>query len=120
MSVKYCRSSCYGVIITEEIRDSIKEKIVKEARNLGEDEDDEDEAITDWECFCHTIDSWCNDSLVFFGISKPLDGLLVYPMEDLDIVTEDEINKFKAFCDKYKLWDCFEWEPQKYLIDFCF
>lgn len=117
--IEYCLSSCYGIIIDEEIRNSIEEKIVKEARNLGEDAD---EAIEDWECedYCTVIDSWTDDSPVFLGISKPLEGLLVYPMEDLDIVTEDEINKFKAFCDKYKLWDCFEWEPKKYLIDFCF
>lgn len=119
MSVEYCLSSCYGIIIDEEVRDSIEEKIINEAKNLGEDED---KAITDWEYedFCHTINSWGNDGLIFLGISKPLEGLLIYQMEDLDIVQEDEINKFKTFCDKYKLWDCFEWNPKKYLINFCF
>lgn len=119
MSVEYSLSSCYGIVIDEEVRDLIEEKIISEAKNLGEDED---KAITDWEYeeFCTTIDSWSDAGLVFLGISKPLEGLLVYSIDDLDIVTEDEINKFKAFCDKYKLWDCFEWKPKKYLINFCF
>lgn len=119
MSVEYNLSSCYGIIITEEARILIEEKIMSEAKNLGEDAD---EAITDWECeeFCTTINSWDSDGDVFLGVVKSLDGCeLVYSMDNLN-VEEDEINKFKAFCDKYKLWDCFEWKPKKYLINFCF
>ena len=44
MSVEYNLGSCYGIVITKEIRNSIEEKIINEARNLGEDED---EAIKD-------------------------------------------------------------------------
>lgn len=119
MSVEYNLSSCYGIIITEKNRILIEEKIMSEAKNLGEDED---EAITNWEYeeFCTTINSWCSNGDVFLGIVKFLDGSdLVYSMDNLN-VEEDEINKFKAFCDKYKLWDCFEWKPKKYLINFCF
>lgn len=119
MSVEYNLGSCYGIVITKEIRNSIEEKIINEARNLGEDED---EAITDWECeeFCTTIDSWGSDGFCLLGVVKYLDGCsFVYSMDNLN-VEEDEINKFKAFCDKYKLWDCFEWKPKKYLINFCF
>ena len=119
MSVEYNLSSCYGIIITEKNRILIEEKIMSEAKNLGEDED---EAITNWEYeeFCTTINSWCSNGDVFLGIVKFLDGSdRVYSMDNLN-VEEDEINKFKAFCDKYKLWDCFEWKPKKYLINFCF
>lgn len=119
MSVEYNLGCCYGIIITKETCNLIEEKIINEAKKLGEDED---EAIIDWECeeFCTTIDSWGNNSFLFLGVVKYLDGCsFVYPMDNLNI-EECEINKFRAFCDKYKLWDCFEWKPTKYLIQFCF
>lgn len=119
MSVDYSLGRCYGIIITKETRNLIEEKIMSEAKNLGEDEN---EAITDWECedFCSTIDSWDDDGSAFLGVIKFLYGdCFIYSMDNLS-VEESEINKFKAFCDKYKLWDCFKWEPKNYLINFCY
>lgn len=120
MSVEYSLGRCYGIIITKETRNSIEDKIVEEAKNLGEDEI---EAFTNWECeeFCSTINSWGDDGSAFLGVIKFLyeDDCFVYSMDNLNI-EEYEIKKFEAFCDKYKLWDCFEWKPKNYLIKFCF
>lgn len=117
MSVEYSLGRCYGIIITKETRNLIEEKIANEAKILGENE-----SFTAWECeqFCPTIDSWDDDGSAFLGAVKYLDGYsFIYSMDNLAI-EECEINKFKAFCDKYKLWDCFEWKPKNYLINFCY
>ena len=107
--VDYSLEFGYGIIIDSDIEKEIENKI------------NEDSIIDDFtDSFCRLINSWIGGDY-FLGVTTRLNVETdnVYKIEDFEIPSK-EVDEFLKFFDTYNLWDCIKWEPQKYLINFCY
>ena len=103
---------CYGIIISPEKMEEIKEYLT----------DDEFDEFVDNYSRC--INSWIGEDW-FIGIIKDLPETAidsVYRVSALSIPTDDnkDLIRFKQFFDKHDLWLFIDWKPELLLINFCY
>lgn len=110
--VEYELTFCYGIIVSSEKIDEIRETLTDDAY---------DELVDN---YARCINSWTGGDW-FVGISIPLletDTDSVYHVSDFSVPADDDndLIDFKQFFNKNYLWYFIDWKPELLLINFCY
>lgn len=110
--IEYSLALCYGIIVSADKMEEIKEVLT----------DDAYDEMMDNHSRC--INSWAGDDY-FIGIIIDLAGSeidSVYRVPDFTIPSDDDedLIDFKRFFNEHNLWQFISWEPELLLINFCY
>lgn len=110
--VEYNLSLCYGIIVSSDKMQEIKEVLTDE---------EFDEVMDNYSC---CINSWTGDDY-FIGIMCNLresETDSVYRVSTFSTPSDDDedLIDFKRFFNEHNLWKFICWEPELLLINFCF
>lgn len=110
--IDYDLTLCYGIIISADRMEEIKEVLTDE---------EYDEMIDN---YSRCVNSWTGEDY-FIGImcglpESAING--VYYTSTFSIPSDDDKDfvNFKRFFDEHNLWKFIHWEPELLLINFCF
>lgn len=110
--IDYSLALCYGIIVSADRMEEIKEVLTDEAYDEISDN------------YSRCINSWTGDEY-FIGVMNELaesETDFVYHISEFAIPSdsdEDLIN-FKHFFSEHNLWELINWKPELLLINFCF
>ena len=110
--VDYSLSLCYGIIVSVDKMEEIKEVLT----------DEEYDEVMDNYSRC--INSWTGDDY-FIGVMVKLaesETDFVYHTSEFTIPSDDDedLIDFKRFFSEHDLWKFIDWKPELLLINFCF
>lgn len=110
--VDYSLSLCYGIIVSVDKMEEIKEVLTDE---------EYDEVIDN---YSRCINSWIGDDY-FIGVMVELaegETDFVYHTSEFTIPSDDDedLIDFKRFFSEHDLWKFIDWKPELLLINFCF
>ena len=110
--VDYSLSLCYGIIVSVDKMEEIKEVLTDE---------EYDEVIDN---YSRCINSWTGDDY-FIGIMVELaesETDFVYHISEFAIPSDndEDLIDFKRFFNEHDLWKFIDWKPELLLINFCF
>lgn len=110
--IEYSLALCYGIIISADKMEEIKEVLT----------DDEYDELADNYSGC--VNSWTSEDY-FIGVYNDLPETAtenVYYVSDFSALSEKDeyfIN-FKRFFDEHDIWKFIDWTPELMLINFCY
>ncbi len=110
--VDYSLALCYGIIVSADKMEEIKEVLT----------DYECDDLTDYYSRC--VNSWIGEDY-FIGVYDDLSETAtenVYYVSDFFAPSEkdEDFIKFKNFFDEHDLWKFIDWTPELMLINFCY
>ena len=110
--VDYSLSLCYGIIVSVDKMEEIKEVLT----------DEEYDEVMDNYSRC--INNWTGDE-DFIGVMVELSERetdFVYHTSEFTIPSDDDedLIDFKRFFNEHDLWKFIDWKPELLLINFCF
>ena len=110
--VDYSLNLCYGIIVSVDKMEEIKEALTDE---------EYDEVIDN---YSRCINSWTGDDY-FIGIMIKLaesETDLVYRISKFPVpsVNDEDLINFKCFFNKHNLWKIINWKPELLIINFCY
>lgn len=110
--IDYSLALCYGVIVSVDKMEELKEALT----------DEEYDEIMDNYSRC--INSWTGDNY-FIGVMVELaesETSFVYRTSEFAIPSDNDENliDFKRFFNEHDLWKFIDWKPELLLINFCF
>lgn len=110
--VNYDLALCYGIVISTDKMEELKEALTNE---------EYDEIMDN---YSRCINSWTGDNY-FIGTMIELaesDTEFVYRTSEFTIPSDDneDLINFKRFFNEHDLWKFINWEPDLLLINFCY
>lgn len=110
--VDYSLSLCYGIIVSVDKMEEIKEVLTGE---------EYDEVIDN---YSRCINSWTGGDY-FIGVMVELaesETDFVYHVSEFTIPSDDDedLIDFKRFFNEHDLWEFIDWKPELLLINFCY
>lgn len=109
MSVEYSVGICYGMILSDE--EVIKIKECFPDKDIMDDFSDE---------FLQQINAWTGGDW-FLGLCNNLGSKEVAPLTAAQICWDKaDLEELEEKWERYNLGSVIAWEPQKYIIQFCY
>ena len=105
--VDYEMALCYGIIVSDDKMEEIKEALTDEVS---------DELM---DTYSSCINSWTGGDY-FVGVINDLPSTendLVYRVSNFTIPADDD---FKQFFTEHDLWKFIDWKPELLIINFCY